>query len=121
MTAAEKDKVFAVAQTDKGQGHIICDFAEVLTRGIGALRQQSADLLAQNPTNNFYQASCICMDALSAYVSRCERIVRSAAEEEAPADAHATIVLPRTPKRTAELQRLANILAHIATEPARDL
>ena len=121
VTAAEKDKVFAVAQTDKGQGHIICDFAEVLTRGIGALQQQSKDLLAQHPTNDFYQASCICMDALSAYVSRYERIVRSAAERETPADAHATIVLPQTPERKAELQRLADVLAHIATEPARDL
>lgn len=121
VTSAEKDKVFAVAQTDKGQGHIICDFAEVLTRGIGVLQQQSADLLVQHPTNDFYRASSICMDALSAYVSRYERIVRSAAEGVAPADAHAAIALPRTPERKAELSRLADVLAHIATEPARDL
>ena len=91
----------------------------VSARSSGKVRRSSR--LGITTTDNFYQASCICMDALSAYISRYERIVRSAAEEEAPADAHATIVLPRTLERTAELQRLANILAHIATEPARDL
>lgn len=110
VTAAEKTKIFAVAQTDKGQGHIICDFPMVLTRGLGPIRDEVAGLAAAHPDNDFYAASLICMDAAIAYVRRYERIVSERAADPATA-----------PARAAELHRMADVLAHVATGPARDL
>ena len=49
VAAAQKDKVFAVAQTDKGQGHIIPDYEEVLRLGLGGIREQVAGCLAGAP------------------------------------------------------------------------
>ena len=41
VAAAEADKVFSVAQTDKGQGHIICDFGLLLGQGYGVVLELS--------------------------------------------------------------------------------
>ncbi len=110
VAAAEGDKVFSVAQTDKGQGHIICDFDEVLSRGLGDIRDEVAAHAAKDPANDFYQASLICMDAVIAYVRRYQGIVEQMAQDPAT-----------TPQRAAELRRMAEVLGHIATQPARDL
>ncbi|MGI6231026.1 MAG: formate C-acetyltransferase/glycerol dehydratase family glycyl radical enzyme [Tractidigestivibacter sp.] len=121
VAAAEKDRVFAVAQTDKGQGHIIADFGEVLTRGLGSILAELREHLAAEPDNEFYQAGVICYEAMIEYVHRYERIVREAAEGKPISDAHATVAPAETPERATELARIADILAHVATEPARDL
>ena len=105
---AQKTKIFAVAQTDKGQGHIICDFPLVLTRGYGDLLREARERLAAAPDNLFYQAAVITLEAMVAYVRRYERLV---AERRAQAE----------PARAAELARLEDVLHHVATEPARDL
>ncbi len=110
VAEAESTKVFAVAQTDKGQGHIIPDYAQALTLGLGGVREQVAARLAEDPDNEFLQAAQITMDALVAYVRRYEALVRDRAADPATSDA-----------RRAELERLAEVLAHVATEPARDL
>ncbi len=107
---AEKDKVFAVAQTDKGQGHIIPDYAMTLSRGLGAILEDAEAHKAQEPENEFYQASTIVLSALIAYIRRYEKIVRTMAEDPAT-----------TPKRAQELLKIAEVLSHIATESARDL
>lgn len=110
VVEAQSTKIFAVAQTDKGQGHIICDFPMVLARGLGDIRREAADRAAAEPGNDFYAASLICMDAVIAYVCRYEGVVRSMESDPACA-----------PERAAELERLAGVLAHVATDPARDL
>ncbi len=110
VTAAEADKVFAVAQTDKGQGHIIPAYEDVLTRGFGALADEVRGLCTAHPDNDFYRASLICLEATITYIRRYETIVREMAAD------------PSTPEtRRAELTRMAEVLAHVATQPARDL
>lgn len=121
VAAAERDRVFAVAQTDKGQGHIIADVPEVLGRGLGDLLSEVERLRDADPGNDFLRAGALCVDALIGYVRRYERIVRDAAAGREPADEHATVTLPATPERAAELARLADVLGHVATEPCRDL
>ncbi len=110
IKAAEATKVFAVAQTDKGQGHIIPDYGEVVDLGLGAILAECHACLGREPENPFYQAAVICYEAMVAYVRRYEALVR----ERMTADG-------TTPERAAELARIAEVLAHVATEPARDL
>ncbi len=107
---AQETKIFAVAQTDKGQGHIICDFPMVLTRGLGDILEEVSALEGSHPDNDFYAASRICVEASIAYVRRYERVVREAMADPAT-----------SPARAGELGRMAEVLAHVATEPARDL
>lgn len=110
VRAAEADKVFAVAQTDKGQGHIICDFDEVLERGLGDILAECKRHLTSSPKNEFYQASVICMKAMTAYIDRYRILV-----DERIAGGVCS------PQRAAELARISEVLGHIATQPARDL
>lgn len=123
---AEKDSVFAVAQTDKGQGHIIADLEEVLKRGLGSLLDESRYYLSADPKNSFFQASVICLEATIAYIQRYESIIRAVAEGRnvTDVDAHACVLLPEDPvaekKRRQELQHLSKVLANIATKPAND-
>jgi formate C-acetyltransferase len=105
---AQKTRIFSVAQTDKGQGHIIADLPAVLTRGLGDIAAEAHRRAEGMPGNDFYQAAVICVDATIAYVRRYEAECRRLAEAAAPA-------------RAAELLRMADTLAHVATEPARDL
>lgn len=105
---AQKTKIFAVAQTDKGQGHIICDFPSVLTRGYGDILAEAKRRHAEEPGNDFLDAAVISLEAMVAYIHRYEAHVRMLAETA-------------TPERAVELARMAEILSHIATEPARDL
>ncbi len=110
VVEAQGTKVFAVAQTDKGQGHIICDFPMVLERGLGDVRREVAERHEADPGNDFYAASLLCVDATIAYVRRYERVVREMAADPS-----------RAPGRARELERLADVLAHVATEVPRDL
>lgn len=105
---AQKTKIFAVAQTDKGQGHIICDFPSVLTRGYGDILAEAKRRHAEEPGNDFLDAAVISLEAMVAYIRRYEAHVRKLAEAAVP-------------ERAVELARMAEILSHIATEPARDL
>ena len=107
---AEASKVFSVAQTDKGQGHIIADMPWVLREGLGAVANACRSYAEKEPENEFYRAGVICVEAVIAYVRRYEAFVRELAA--APAT---------TPERASELARMAEVFAHVATEPARDL
>lgn len=107
VVEAQKTRIFAVAQTDKGQGHIICDFPTLLERGWGSLYEEACERADRDPGNLFYRAAVICLEAVIAYTRRYERHVRALAATAEPA-------------RAAELERMAAVLSHIATEPARD-
>lgn len=121
VAAAEKDRVFAVAQTDKGQGHIIADVGEVLDRGLGSLLAEVEERRDAAPDNDFLRAGALCVRAVTDYVRRYERIVRDAAEGRPVADPNASVAPASTPGRARELSRMADVLAHVATEPCRDL
>lgn len=121
VAAAERDRVFAVAQTDKGQGHIIADVGEVLDRGLGALLAEVEARRDAVPANDFLRAGALCVRAVIDYVRRYERIVRDAAQGRSMADPNASVAPASTPERARELSRLADVLAHVATEPCRDL
>ena len=110
VAQAEKDKVFAVAQTDKGQGHIIPDYGEVLRRGLGDILAECRRRSDAAPENDFLRAAVVCIEAMVAYVRRYEAAVREKAADPATGA-----------RRAAELSRMAEVLAHVATEPARDL
>jgi formate C-acetyltransferase len=108
VVEAEADKVFAVAQTDKGQGHIIADFQYVLENGLGGVLADIRQRLDADPDNEFLQAAEICYVAMIGYVGAYRELV---VEKMAGA----------TEERLGELQKMAEVLGHIATEPARDL
>ena len=108
LAEAQKTRIFSVAQTDKGQGHIICDFPLVLQNGFGALLAEAEQKLAQDGESDFYAATVIVLKATIAYVQRYEAEVLQARESAS------------SETRAQELERLAEILHHIATEPARD-
>ncbi|WP_058269821.1 formate C-acetyltransferase/glycerol dehydratase family glycyl radical enzyme [Olsenella massiliensis] len=110
VESAERDKVFAVAQTDKGQGHIIPDYEMLLSRGLGDICRELSERACASPDNLFYQAALICVEALVAYVGRLGREVRIKAADVATDDV-----------RRGELERIAEVLDHVATRPARDL
>ena len=63
---AQKTRIFSVAQTDKGQGHIICDFELVLHQGFGALLADARARAEAAPENDFYRAAVICLEAMVA-------------------------------------------------------
>ena len=109
VVEAQKTKIFAVAQTDKGQGHIICDFPLILSRGYKVILEEAQSLSTQHPDNPFYQAAVIVLKAVIAYVHRYEEFVQVAIGSTSDV------------QRKAELTRLAEVLRHIAEDPARDL
>lgn len=108
LAEAQKTRIFSIAQTDKGQGHIICDFPLVLQNGFGALLAEAEQKLAQDGENDFYAAAVIVLKATIAYVQRYEAEVLQAKESAS------------SETRAQELERLAEILHYISTEPARD-
>ncbi|MDJ1122682.1 formate C-acetyltransferase/glycerol dehydratase family glycyl radical enzyme [Olsenella sp. YH-ols2217] len=111
VVEAQRTKVFAVAQTDKGQGHIIPDFGLVIDEGWGAQLEKARAQLAENPNNAFLQAAVICLEAVISYYGRyvveCGRLAAEAREAGNEA-------------RAQELDEAAARMARLATEPARD-
>ena len=100
LAEAQKTRIFSVAQTDKGQGHIICDFPLVLQNGFGALLAEAEQKLAQDSENYFYAATVIVLKATIAYVQRYEAAVLQA-KANAPSET-----------RAQELGRLADSALH---------
>ena len=106
VVEAQRTRVFAVAQTDKGQGHIIPDFEAVITRGWGALLAEARGHLAAEPGNGFYQAAVIVLEGTVAYIRRYAEACRALAATAGPA-------------RAGELSRMAAMLDHLAEGPAQ--
>ncbi len=96
---AQKTKIFSVAQTDKGQGHIIADIPAVLSRGFAALAADAHQRAAQDPSNEFYAAAAVCLDATIVYIQRYEQVCR-------------TMATTAGEKRAQELLDMAEVLAH---------
>ncbi|WP_394154417.1 formate C-acetyltransferase [Vibrio maritimus] len=101
---AVAEKVFSVNQTDKGQGHIIIDFDRLLEKGLGALTDEMSTLATVNADNEFYQSVLILLEASIRHIRRYEALANQMAAE------------CECPVRAAELTRIANISANIATQ-----
>ena len=109
VAEAQTTKVFAVAQTDKGQGHIIPNFPVLMERGWAALLEDARQQLASQPDNLFYQAAVIVLGGTIAYIRRYESICRDKAQDPAT-----------SPERAQELQEMADILGNLAQRAPQD-
>ncbi len=109
VAEAQTTKVFAVAQTDKGQGHIIPNFPVLMERGWAALLEDARQQLASQPDNLFYQAAVIVLGGTIAYIRRYESICRDKAQDSAT-----------SPERAKELQEMADILGNLAQRAPQD-
>lgn len=72
---AVSSRMFAINQTDKGQGHIIPDYPKFLERGLKDIFEEVKTYHLKNPENKFYEASFICMEAAIQYVLRYQKEV----------------------------------------------
>lgn len=70
IVKAQSTGIFAINQTDKGQGHIIPDYQMLLENGYDKLIDDVTKLIDSNPSNDFYQASLICLKASKEYINR---------------------------------------------------
>ena len=109
VAEAQTTKVFAVAQTDKGQGHIIPNFPVLMERGWAVLREDAKQQLASQPDNLFYQAAVIVLEGAIAYIRRYESVCRTLAQDPAT-----------SPERAQELQEMADILGSLAQRAPQD-
>lgn len=109
VAEAQTTKVFAVAQTDKGQGHIIPNFPVLMERGWAALLEDARQQLASQPDNLFCQAAVIVLEGTIAYIRRYESICRDKAQDPAT-----------SPERAQELQEMADILGNLAQRAPQD-
>lgn len=109
VAEAQTTKVFAVAQTDKGQGHIIPNFPVLMERGWAALLEDAKQQLASQPDNLFYQAAVIVLEGAIAYIRRYESACRALAQDPAT-----------SPERAQELQEMADILGSLAARAPQD-
>lgn len=109
VAEAQTTKVFAVAQTDKGQGHIIPNFPVLMERGWAALLEDAKQQLASQPDNLFYQAAVIVLEGAIAYIRRYESACRTLAQDPAA-----------SPERAQELQEMADILGNLAARAPQD-
>ena len=109
VAEAQATKVFAVAQTDKGQGHIIPNFPVLMERGWLALLEDAKQQLAAHPDNLFYQAAVIVLEGTIAYIRRYESVCRALAQDPAT-----------SPERAQELQEMADILGNLAQRAPQD-
>ena len=96
---ATKSKIFAINQTDKGQGHIIPNFELLLNKG---LKQIVDDVKKQDNGNAFYQASILCLESSIQYILRYKKTVEDKLKDT------------KDTSRITELKEIIRILDKIA-------
>lgn len=110
---ALRSKAFTLNQTDHAQGHILPDVETWLQLGIGGLRDK-LEKARQRPEVRdethqvFYEAAFIALQAASELISRYAMLARMQAAE-------CSDMLRRK-----QLERIAEVCAHLAEHPARD-
>lgn len=72
-----KAGIFALNQTDKGQGHIIPDYEIIFKNGLKEMIASAKKKLEENSENNFYKASVISLEAARGYILRHAEIIKS--------------------------------------------
>lgn len=98
------NRIIALNQTDKGQGHIIPDYTVVLKNGLGGMIDKIKKKLEDNKDNNFYRASLITLEASRDYILRHAALAKKMAEKETE------------PLRKKELEEISRISYKISTE-----
>lgn len=99
---ATETKIFSLNQTDKGQGHIIPDYGIVFENGLEALIIKAKKNLEKDPSNDFYQASVITLEATRTYILRYADLAKALATTEP------------SKSRQSELNEIAKISTKIA-------
>ena len=79
---AVNEKIVNLNQTDKGQGHIIPDFEEVLKKGYQNIKKELEENLKKDSENDFFKASLIVLNATIEHIRRYEKLARELAEKK---------------------------------------
>lgn len=74
-------KAVILNQTDKGQGHIIPDYPFILNKGLGEFRKEIQTHRDQDPTNDFYEAIEIVLEATQRHIQRYAQLATQEAEK----------------------------------------
>ncbi|SJZ35904.1 formate C-acetyltransferase [Pilibacter termitis] len=82
LKKALQDEVFKLNQTDKGQGHIIMDFPEILSRGVQYYVDLLGKLSSEQPENDFYKAGEMIFLAMQRHFLRYATLAEEMAKNE---------------------------------------
>jgi len=77
---AQATEIVKLNQTDKGQGHIIMGYHELLHNGLGHILQRVREELSKQPANLFYQAALITLEATAQHILRYAELAKEMAE-----------------------------------------
>ncbi len=102
------ERIFALNQTDKGQGHIIMDFPRLLNQGLNGLLQVLQHKQTAEPGNAFCHAAVIVYEALQNHIRRYGQLAENTSKQWE---------LPQARRR--ELQGIAAGCHRIAEESPR--
>jgi len=75
-------EIVKLNQTDKGQGHIIMGYHELLQDGLGHILQGVREELSKQPDNLFYRAALITLEATAQHILRYAELAREMAGGE---------------------------------------
>lgn len=100
---AQATRIIKLNQTDKGQGHIIMGFEEVLTYGLGHMQNKLKGLHTAEPNNAFYAAALITLEATARHILRYAELAKDlAASESDPARKEELLEMSRAAEKVAE-------------------
>ncbi len=96
--------IFKLNQTDKGQGHIIANFEDLLSNGLGEIIDRVSLLSQKYEDNDFYRSALIVLKASRRHILRYSELAKSYAQDES------------NEKRKSELLEIARISRKISRE-----
>ncbi|HEI8867973.1 TPA: formate C-acetyltransferase [Serratia odorifera] len=108
VQSATQTQIFSINQTDKGQGHIIIDYPRLLNLGMDALLAELQQYQQQQPENAFYQAALLLLQASQRHMLRYAQLAHDLAAQAA------------SPRRQAELLRIADVTEWVAHHKPQD-
>ncbi|CAA7600109.1 formate C-acetyltransferase [Acididesulfobacillus acetoxydans] len=99
---AQETHIVNLNQTDKGQGHIIMGYRDLLSLGLGNLVDRVRAKQEKEPENVFYQAALITLEATVKHILRYAELTKTLAEKE------------ENPSRQRELLELSRVCSKVA-------
>ena len=96
-------EILSLNQTDKGQGHIIADFEKLVTYGLNSCVEEVTLKSSGDPSNNFYKAALILLEASRRHILRYADL----AEKEA--------IVEENSQRITELKAIAEVSRKISS------
>ena len=82
IAKAVSEDIVSINQTDKGQGHIIPDYAKLLQNGLKHIINTVEEKVQQDPDNTFYQASLISLKSFQQHIKRYEELAQNMHDNE---------------------------------------